>query len=457
MDKTLLNKVEIFGVSGKLGTGKNYISERVFMKMMEPVPTVILSFADQIKVNVIVQKNVDRHKCFVDKDEHTRKMMQRVGTEEGRNVYGHDIWLKFTLEWMLIHASRGIKRIIVPDVRFHNEFDFIKDLGGTMVRVNAPKRNLAAREKEASKGVGTAEQIGAHVSETELDHGRTFDYVIDNDIDAPTSMFVQVRDMIRDIQHKQKKDLVIFCDLDNTVCECNEYYILQAEKVKGLIEQNLRGMPMEDFEERFSASVRKHNGDYSHSFFHRSRFAQSMVDAVGDFADEMLEESDILAIKEKAREWGYQVFDYSYEAIDGRVEQLRELRKLGDVVLFTMGDRLEQVKKIAELGLMEFPFEVFDYKDATIYRHLCAKYDAKTHCMIGDSLQRDVLPALEAGLPIVIRITDKKESYWNDDGAHDKKYHQAEDLKEASDIIKDYVFDKEHQRVKSMKYLEDHT
>lgn len=457
MDKNLLKDVEVYGVSGKLGTGKNFISETVFLKMMEPVPTVILSFADQIKVNVIVQHNADRHKCFVEKDEHTRKLMQRVGTEEGRNVYGQDIWLKFTLEWMLVHASRGIKRIIVPDVRFHNEFDFIKDLGGTMIRVNAPKRNRAACEKEASKGTGTAEQIGSHISETELDSGRTFDYTIDNDIDAPISMFVQVRDMIRDIQEKRKKDLVIFCDLDNTVCECNEYYIVQAEKVKGLIEQNLRDIPMEDFEKRFSDSVKKRNGNYAHSFFQHSRFAQSMVDTVEDFAGDLKEGADILAIKEKAREWGYQVFDYSYEEIENRVAQLRELRKLGDVVMFTMGDRLEQVKKIAELGLMEFPFEVFDYKDATIYRHLCAKYNAKTHCMIGDSLQRDVLPALEAGLPIVIRITDKKESYWSEDASHDKKYREAEDLREAGDIIKDHIYENAHQRAKSMKYLEDHT
>lgn len=456
MDKSLLNGVEVVGWSGKLGVGKNFVAEKVFLKMMEPVPTVILSFADQIKVNVIVQHNVDRHKCFVDKDEHTRKLMQRVGTEEGRNVYGQDIWLRYTLEWMLVHASRGIKRIIVPDVRFHNEFDFIKDLGGTMIRVNAHKRNRAACEKEASKGTGTAEQIGAHISETELDSGRTFDYTIDNDIDAPVSMFIQVRDMIRDIQHKQKKELVIFCDLDNTVCECNEYYIIQAEKVKGLIEQNLKGMPMEDFEERFSESVKKHNGNYSHSFFQRSRFAQSMADSVEDFVEDLKDGTDILALKETAREWGYQVFDYSYEEIESRVEQLRELRKLGEVVLFTMGDRLEQVKKIAELGLMEFPFEVFDYKDATIYRHLCAKYNAKTHCMIGDSLQRDVLPALEAGLPIVIRINDKKESYWSGDESHEKKYHEAEDLHEAGEIIKDRLYEKAHQHARSKNYLEDH-
>ena len=222
MDISILKNVEILGFSGKLGSGKNFIAEKVMMKMMEPVPTVIISFADQIKVNVIVQHNADRHKCFVDKDEHTRKLMQRVGTEEGRNVYGQDIWLKYTLEWMLVHASRGIKRIIIPDVRFHNEFDFIKNLGGKLIRINAPKRNALALEREAAKGTGTAADIASHQSEIELDSGRTFDYVIDNDVDSK-SVFIQVRDMIRDMRAHTKQDVVIFCDLDNTICECNQY------------------------------------------------------------------------------------------------------------------------------------------------------------------------------------------------------------------------------------------
>ena len=442
MDKSLLDSVELIGVSGKISTGKNYIAETVLLKMMEPVPTVILSFADQIKVNVIVQHNVDRRKCFVEKDEHTRKLMQRAGTEEGRNVYGHDIWLRYMLEWMLVHASRGIKRIIIPDVRFHNEFDFIKDLGGTLIRVNAPARNKAALQREAERGNGTAEQIGSHISETELDSGRTFDYVIDNDPDSSPSMFVQVRNMIRDIQEKSKKGLTIFCDLDNTICECNEYYILQAEKVKGLINRNLRDFEMEDFEQKFSDSVKRHNGKYSHSFFEIDRFALSLVSSVNDFAPFMKDGADVDDIRAKAMRWGMEVFDYSYVEINDRVSQLRDLSKLGRVVLFTMGNRLEQVKKIAELGLMDLDFEVFDYKDATIFRHLCDKYAAKTHCMIGDSLQRDVLPAVEAGLPIVIRISDKKESYWAEDEAHDRKYHEAEDLREAGEIIKEQMYNR---------------
>jgi len=452
MDISILKNVEILGFSGKLGSGKNFIAEKVMMKMMEPVPTVIISFADQIKVNVIVQHNADRHKCFVDKDEHTRKLMQRVGTEEGRNVYGQDIWLKYTLEWMLVHASRGIKRIIIPDVRFHHEFDFIKNLGGKLIRINAPKRNALALEREAAKGTGTAADIASHQSEIELDSGRTFDYVIDNDVDSK-SVFIQVRDMIRDMRAHTKQDVVIFCDLDNTICECNQYYILQAEKLKLLIQSHMKkdALTLEKFEELFSDSVKRHNGAYSHMFFHINRFAFSMISVFNDFIPYMNEDADFKSLRDTVRQYGMDVFDYSYEEIGDRVKELKQLSSLGRIVLFTMGDRLEQVKKIAELQLTDYDFEVYDFKDATIFRHLCSKYPAKLHCMIGDSLHRDELPALEAHLPVVIRILDKKESYWGDIDHTDKKYHEISELYEARSIIEDAMY--EHRKSEFTKAL----
>ena len=438
MDAKLLKGVEIYGFSGKLGTGKNYISEKIFMKMMEPVPTAIISFADQIKVNGIVQHGLDRHKCFAEKDEHTRKVMQRVGTEEGRDKFGEDIWLKYAFEWMAVHASRGIKRIIVSDVRFHNEFDFIKSLGGIMIRVDANGRNRDALQKEVAKGVGKLEDIANHKSETELDSGRQFDYRIDNDHGAE-NVHIQVRQLIRSIREKSKQEVVIFCDLDNTICECNEYYKRQLEKTRGLIRRNLKPDRLSDteYDRLFDDSVRRHNGKYSHMFFHINRFAFSMMSVFNDFIPFMPDTLDFTTLKEEVRKYGMEVFDFSYKEIDGRVAELKVLSKLGRIVIFTMGDRLEQVKKISELQLMDYDFEVYDFKDATIFRHLCDKYPAKMHCMIGDSLQRDVLPAIEANLKVVIRILDKKESYWGDIDETDKKYHEVSELHEAAAIIED--------------------
>lgn len=437
MDKSILNNVEVYGISGRLGTGKNFITEKVLMKMLEPTPTMTISLADQIKVNGIVQHGLDRYKCFVEKDEHTRKVMQRVGTEDGRNVYGADIWVRYVLEWMIVHASRGVKRFFIPDVRFHNEFDFVKELGGTMIRVNAPKRNRLALEREAAKGTGTPESIGSHQSETELDSGREFDYIIDNDIDSP-SVFIQVRDMVRDMREKKKDDLVIFCDLDDTICKCNEYYVKQADKVKDLIQRNLKHPLMNVLDVMFTESMKKHNGDYAHTVFELDKFANSLASTVEDFSGYMHGDS-VVDIKKQAYQIGMEVFNNSYVDIDDRVEQLKELSKFGRIVLFTMGDRLEQVKKMAELQLTDYDHEVFDFKDATIFRHLQNKYRAKSYCMIGDSLHRDVVPAMEAGIDTVIHIRNNNQSYWTERKVEMGYAEQANDIRGAINIIKSKV------------------
>lgn len=443
MDKGILKEVEVIGISGKLGTGKNFITEKVLMKMLEPTPTMTISLADQIKVNGIVQHGLDRYKCFVEKDEHTRKVMQRVGTEEGRDVYGPDIWIRYVMEWMIIHASRGVKRFLIPDVRFHNEFDFVKELGGIMIRINAPKRNRIALEREAAKGSGTPESIGSHRSETDLDNGREFDYVIENDIDS-TNVFIQVRNMVRDMQEKNREETVIFCDLDDTICKCNEYYVKQADKVKELIKRNLMRPLLGAMDVMFTDSMKRHNGDYAHNVFEIDRFAKSLASTVDDFSSYMHIDS-VDDVKNQAYALGMEVFDNSYVDIDDRVEQLKELSKFGRIVLFTMGDRLEQVKKMAELNITDYDYEVFDFKDATIFRHLQKKYRAKMYCMIGDSIHRDVMPAMEAGIDIVVHIRNNNKSYWKEDKVEMGYAQQVDDIHGAISIIKEISANKKSE------------
>lgn len=47
-----------------------------------------------------------------------RWFLQRVGTEGGRKTFGEDFWIKMLFERA---KRRGIKRLVIPDVRFHNE------------------------------------------------------------------------------------------------------------------------------------------------------------------------------------------------------------------------------------------------------------------------------------------------------------------------------------------------
>ena len=86
-----------------------------------------------------------------------RVLSQRVGTEAGRAIHGEDAWVNVAMR------VAGPKTAF-SDVRFPNEADAIRSMGGIVIRVNRP-------------GVGP---VNRHTSETALD-GYEFDFVVSND------------------------------------------------------------------------------------------------------------------------------------------------------------------------------------------------------------------------------------------------------------------------------------
>lgn len=168
----------IFGFSGKMGTGKNYICENLFLPMLKQVynqDAVQMAFADQIKVNVMVKYNICKFKVFDDKNYNIRQLLQHEGTTEGRYGKGENIWISYLENWMNVHKSRGFYNFLITDVRFKNEADFIKSKGGRIIRVDAPDRNLDIIKKEK-----LTPEIYQHISETDLDNYSKFDLIVDN-------------------------------------------------------------------------------------------------------------------------------------------------------------------------------------------------------------------------------------------------------------------------------------
>ena len=123
--------MEIIGLMGHQGVGKNYIAD-VLLKHLPTKNSVIIAFADHFKVDCICKHNCDYNKVFGEKDYETRRMLQKVGTEEGRNVFGENIWINITETWIKLLNERGVERFIICDVRFQNEADWIKKMNGIL-------------------------------------------------------------------------------------------------------------------------------------------------------------------------------------------------------------------------------------------------------------------------------------------------------------------------------------
>jgi hypothetical protein len=177
------SQVTIAGLAGYARSGKNFIASSYFV----PRGFLPISFADHFKVDAVVRDGAPMKEVFFgDKSPATRHMLQQRGTEEGRNVYGEDIWVKTLEAWTATHVSKGWYRFVVTDVRFPNEAKWIKDMGGEVYRVHG-RGGL----------VGGAER---HVSETALDDYDGFDAHLDNTVGrSEKQLAVEVNSVIDDL------------------------------------------------------------------------------------------------------------------------------------------------------------------------------------------------------------------------------------------------------------------
>lgn len=175
-DGALIPRVEVLGLSGYARSGKDTVAAR----LVEKHGYTRMSFADPMR-EALYKLNPDidvdgydmKLAAAVDllgweqlkgASNGIRALMQRMGTEVGRDMFGENFWVDAALS----RIPDGSK-VVFADVRFPNEAEAIKNLGGEVWRIIRPEAGPA----------------NAHISETALD-SYTFDRMIPNhrDIDA---------------------------------------------------------------------------------------------------------------------------------------------------------------------------------------------------------------------------------------------------------------------------------
>lgn len=64
-----------------------------------------------------------------------RELQQRMGTEVGREIFGQSVWVDALYRRA---AEHGVKRLVIPDVRFPNELQSVIDRKGICFRIKRP-------------------------------------------------------------------------------------------------------------------------------------------------------------------------------------------------------------------------------------------------------------------------------------------------------------------------------
>lgn len=174
----------IVALCGKMGSGKDYVARTYVLPLLRSLGLTCMQmcFADQIKVNAIVRHGLAPQSVLDAKTRDTRSLLQREGTELGRDVHGQDVWIRYFDAWTDVHGSRGVDAIVATDLRFVNEAEHVKRRNGILVRVLAPRRNADRLASENDDGTAAT-----HRSECEMDEFRDVDVVVENDEDIDES------------------------------------------------------------------------------------------------------------------------------------------------------------------------------------------------------------------------------------------------------------------------------
>lgn len=150
--------ITIIGISGKKGSGKDEVLKCIQLRFPQ---VQRIAFADKVKEEVSMACGITVQ--FIEENKQQfRTILQWWGTDFRRNFKGANYWL---IEWK-IKLNKCDKHAVVvcPDVRFPNELETIRSLGGHVWRVDRNK----------------SEGTDNHPSECALDTYKDFDRHIKN-------------------------------------------------------------------------------------------------------------------------------------------------------------------------------------------------------------------------------------------------------------------------------------
>lgn len=177
----------IVGLSGYAQSGKDTVAKN----LVENHGFIRIAFADPIRqalynldpvITDIPELSRMHLRWLVDKlgwdilkvgSSEVREMLQRFGSEVGRNLWGDDFWVNQAMAKITQYD-----KVVITDVRFPNEYEAIKNANGVIWRIEKPGNPAANR----------------HESETALDE-HLFDRVLLNkgtveDLQATSNYFL---------------------------------------------------------------------------------------------------------------------------------------------------------------------------------------------------------------------------------------------------------------------------
>lgn len=144
----------LIGVGGRKGHGKDAFAKSLgedwlVVGMSDPLYEALLRLDPPVDVSGVtlnvskfLQKQCKGDWVVAKRNPGVRQMLQRLGTDVVRELIDADAWVKI-MERRVLSSLRSGRNVAVTGIRFPNELEAIKRLGGLAVWVERPAHDLA--------------------------------------------------------------------------------------------------------------------------------------------------------------------------------------------------------------------------------------------------------------------------------------------------------------------------
>jgi hypothetical protein len=130
----------IIGITGRAGAGKNAVASMIpgafVIGMADPLYAMLAAMLG-IPEPLLRQREC-KESVVPWLGKSVREMLQTLGTEWGRGMVCSDVWLRLLARRLGQLAEQGISIVAVADVRFENEVEYLRSLGGEVWHVRRP-------------------------------------------------------------------------------------------------------------------------------------------------------------------------------------------------------------------------------------------------------------------------------------------------------------------------------
>ena len=165
----------VVGICGNIGAGKNEVaqwlnkqfgyvirgySDPLYRQLALLDPYIVSFDRSYLAGWYTTLRAVYGHEYMKRNYSEVRRYLRLLGSECGRDIHGADCWVRR----MDIDRKDDI-RTVIQGVRFTNEVEHIKGLGGVMIWVSAPDRETPPED---------------HVSENAINYAEVADYCVLN-------------------------------------------------------------------------------------------------------------------------------------------------------------------------------------------------------------------------------------------------------------------------------------